>query len=74
MARTYQTELEFPLRKRIKCYVAQMDVSEGFQQATGEIFQAPVQLPGRSSKLGRRGTQQTAYLQDLQNDVRICSK
>jgi hypothetical protein len=56
--------------ERIKRSVAQGDVTEGFQQATGEILQAPEQLPGRSSILGRRGAQQAADLQDLQDDVR----
>jgi hypothetical protein len=56
--------------ERIKRSVAQREVTEGFQQAAGDILQAPEQLQGCSSKLGRRGAQQAADLQHLQDDVR----
>ena len=59
---------------RIKHFVAQVDVTKGFQQATGKIFQAPEQLSGRSSKLGRRGTSRLLTSRICRMMCAICSK
>ncbi len=60
--------------ERIKRSVAQGEVTEGFQQAAGDILQAPEQLQGCSSKLGRRGASKLPTSSICRMMCAICSK
>src|SRR5271157_5191483 len=55
--------------KGVKGLVVQDHVTEGIQQAAGEILQAAEQLQGCPSELGRQVAQQAAGFQELQDHV-----
>ena len=72
--RTIEADLNAAGVKEVEGLVVQGQVTEGFQQAAGDILQAAEQLHGCSSKLGRQVAQQAAGFHDCRIMWAICNK